>query len=75
MKNIRKSKYFNNIIKGLDYKDIALQPLIIPPDASDHLKRVLILLGLLKCGNNNINISEFSALLDKLYIEYKINKL
>ena len=49
---------------------------MIPPDASDQLKRVFILLGSLKCGNTNTDIlSEFSALLDQLYKETKISKL
>ena len=65
MKNSRKFKYLTDVIKGEGYKDIALQPLIIPPDASDQLKRVFILLGSVKCGNNNPDIlSEFSTLLD-----------
>ena len=42
IKNSRKFKYLETVITGLGYKDIALQPLIIPPDASDQLKRVFI---------------------------------
>ena len=49
MKNSRKFKYLKNVIKGDGYKDIALQPIHIPPDASDQLKRVFILLGSLRC--------------------------
>ena len=76
MINSRKFKYLTDVIKGEGYKDIALQPLIIPPDASDQMKRVFILLGSLKCRNNNPDIlSEFSALLDQLYKDNKINKL
>ena len=76
MKNSRKFKYLDTVIKGEGYKDIALQHLIIPPDASDQLKRVFILLGSLRCGNDNPDIqSEFSALLDQLYKDNKINKL
>ena len=40
------------------------------------MKRIFVLLGLLKCRNNNENIlSEFTALLDQFYINKKINKL
>ena len=76
MKNSKKFKFLTDVIKGSGYKDIALQPIMIPPDASDQLKRVFILLGSLKCGNNNSDIlSEFSALLYQLYKEKKISKL
>ena len=76
MTNKRKFKYLSNVIKRDGYKDIALQPIIIPPDASDQLKRVFILLGSLQCGHNNPDIlSEFSALLDQLYKDNKSNKL
>ena len=76
MKNSRKFKYLKVVIKGDGYKDIALQPITIPSDASDQLKRVFILLGSVRCGNDDPDIlSEFSALLDQLYIDNKINKL
>ena len=76
MKNSRKFKYFTDLIIEEGYKDIALQFLIIPPDASYQLKSVFILLGSLRCENDNLYIlSEFSALLDKLYKDSKINKL
>ena len=40
------------------------------------MKRIFVLLGTLKCGNNNLNILfEFTALLDQLYINKKISKL
>ena len=49
---------------------------MIPLDASDQLNRVFTLLGSLKCRNNNTDIlPEFSALLDQLYKDNKINKL
>ena len=61
---------------GFGYKDIALQPIMIPPDASDQMRRVYTLLGSVKCGHNNTDIlPEFSALLDQLYNDNKINKL
>ena len=76
MKNSRKFKYLKDIIKGDGYKDIALQPIHIPLDASDQFKRIFVLLGSLKCGNDNPDIlSEFSALLDQLYKNNKINIL
>ena len=76
MNNSRKFKYLIDIIKGDGYKDIALQSIQIPLDASDQLKRVFVLLGLLTYGNDNPNIlSELSALLDQLYKDNKINKL
>ena len=74
---IKFNEYLKDRFKiGLGYKDIALQPIMIPPNASDQLKRVFILLGSLTCGNDNPNIlSEFSALLDQLYKDNKINRL
>ena len=78
MVNIRKfNEYLKDRIKiGLGYKNIALQSIMIPPDANDQLKRVFILLGSLKCGNNNPDIlNEFRSLLDQLYQDNKINKL
>ena len=78
MNNLTKfKKYLKDRIKnGFGYKDIALQPLMIPHDASDQLNRVFILLVSLKCGNDNPDIlSEFSALLDQLYNDNNINKL
>ena len=76
MKNSTKFKYLLTVIKGDGYKDIPLQPLIIPPDANDQLKRIFILLGSLRCGNDNPDIlSEFSALLDQFYKGNKIIKL
>ena len=78
MLNLRKFKeYLKDRIKyGFGYKDIALQPIMIPPDASDQMSREFTLLGSLKCGNNNTDIlPEFSALLNQLYKYNKINKL
>ena len=63
------------VIKGEGYKDIALHPIVIPPNADDQLIRIFVLLGTLKCGNNNENIlAEFTALLDQLYKHNKISK-
>ena len=40
------------------------------------MKRIFVLLGTLKCGNNNENIlTEFTAMLDQLYNDKTINKL
>ena len=78
MFNIRKfNQYLKDTIKiGLGYKDIALKSIIIPPDASDQSNRVFTLLGSLQCGNDNTDILlEFSALIDQLYKDNKINKL
>ena len=63
------NEYLKDKIKiGLGYKDIALKHIVIPPNADDQLKRIYVLLGTLKCGNNNENIlTEFTALLDQLY--------
>ena len=61
---------------GLGYKELALQPIIIPPNTSDQLRRVFVLLGSLKANNNNPDIlKEFTALLDALYGDKKISKL
>ena len=49
---------------------------MIPPDTSDQMSRVFTLLGSLQCGNDNTDIlPKFSALLDQLYKDHKINKL
>ena len=75
------TKKFNEYLKdrikfGLGYNNIALQPIVIPPNADDQLKRIFVLLGTLKCGNNNENIlTEFTALLDQLYKHKTIIKL
>ena len=51
------NEYLKDRIKfGLGYKNIALQPIVIPPNADDQLKRIFVWLGTLKCGNNNLNI-------------------
>ena len=76
--NIRKfNEYLNDIIKiGLNYKDIALNYIMIPFDTSDQMSRVFTLLGSLQCGNDNTYIlPEFTALLNQLYKNNKINKL
>ena len=78
MNTTRKFKEFlkDRIKIGLGYKDIALQPIVIPPNADEQLKRIFVLLGSLKCGNSNENIlAEFTALLDQLYKNNKISKL
>ena len=56
MKNSRKFKYFKNVIKKDGYKDIALQPIHIPLDDIDQLKRVFTLLESLTCGIDNPDI-------------------
>ena len=75
--NRKFDEFLENRIKiGLGYKNIALQPIVIPPNADEQLKRIIVLLGSLKCGNSNENIlAEFTALLDKLYKNNKISKL
>ena len=78
MFNLRTFKEYltDRIIYGFGYKDVALQPIMIPPDTSDQMNRVFTLLGSLQCGNNNTDIlSEFSWLLDELYKDNKINNL
>ena len=62
----RKSEYLTKLIKK-SYKDIALQTQVISPNANDQLKRIFVLLGFLKCGNQKNILSKLSALLDKLY--------
>ena len=71
------NEYFKDRIKfELGYKNIALQPIIIPPNADDQLKRIFVLLGKSKYYNNNENIlAVFTALLDKLYHDKILSKL
>ena len=74
--NSRQFKNLTDVIKGSGYKDLALQPITIPPDCDDQLKSIFVLLGSLQCGNNNSGIlNEFSALLDQLYKDKQISKL
>ena len=76
MKKSRKFKYLTNVIKGLGYKEIALQLILRSPDTSDQVKRIFVLLRSLRCANDNPDIqSEFSELLDQLYKDNKNNKL
>ena len=78
---LNNSKNFNDYLskrikKGLGYRDLALQPIIIPPNSNEQLRRVFVLLGSLKANNNNPdNLKEFTALLDALYKDKKISKI
>ena len=80
-KQLSNSKLFNEYLKkvvkyGKGHKDIALQPIVISPNADDQLKRIFVLLNTLKCGNNIKNIlSKFNELLGQLYKDQKISKL
>ena len=61
------------VIKGEGYQNIDLHPIVIPPNADNQQKQIFLLLGTLKCGNNNENIlAEFTAFFDQLY---KYNKI
>ena len=64
MFNIRKfNEYLKDRIRiGLSYKYIAFKPIMMPPDASDHMISLVTLLVFLQCGNNNTDIlPEFSS--------------
>ena len=77
LNTIRKfNEFLKDMIKiRLGNKDIALQPIVIPPNADEQLKRIFVLLGSLKCGNSNENIlAVFTALLDQLYNNNKISQ-
>ena len=81
MDKLNTNRKFNEFLKDmikirLGNKDIALQPIVIPPNADEQLKRIFVLLGSLKCGNSNENIlAVFTALLDQLYNNNKISQL
>ena len=61
--------------KGYSYKDLAKQPIIIPPDSSDQLKKLFINIGSLNAGNTNPDlVTMTSSLLDELYKNQKISK-
>ena len=71
-KSRKYNEYLKIVIKGEGYNNIALHPIVIPPNADDQLKRIFVLLGTLKFNNNNENIlAEFTALLDQLYKDKK----
>ena len=61
---------------GFGYRELAdTQPVIIPPDKSSQLNRILVSLGNLKSGNKDKNILvELSGLLDSLYKNKTIDK-
>ncbi|MCP6768820.1 hypothetical protein NL529_28655, partial [Klebsiella pneumoniae] len=75
----KKLYVFHNVKEqyGLGYKDLAkAQPIYLPKDADEQLRRVFVLLGSLNAQNNNPNVlKEFTALLDQLYHDKKITKL
>lgn len=61
--------------KGYSYKDLASQPIIIPPSSNDQIKRLMVLIVSLSAQNDNPNIlKEVSCLLDQLYKDQIINK-
>ena len=61
--------------KGYSYKDLANQPIIIPPNSSDQLKKLFISIGSLNSGNTNPDlVTMTSSLLDELYKNQKISK-
>ena len=70
MKHIKK-------IGGEGYKSLALtQPIFLPSNANDQLKRLFVLLGSLSAQNNNPNLlKEFTAILDELYKNKTISKM
>ena len=82
MGNLKYTSYILNWIResktgrGLEsYRELSTQPIILPNNPNDQLKRVFILLGSLKAGNNDSSIlKELSAILDTLLKEEIISK-
>ena len=84
MEALEKSDKFTKIVrplfwktgKGFSYKDLANDKIIIPAGIDDQVRRLIIMLGSIKSGNNNENtVKEFTALLDQLYKEKVIPKI
>ncbi len=84
MEALEKSDKFTKIVrpllwksgKGFSYKDLANDKIIIPAGIDDQVRRLIIMLGSIKSGNNNENtVKEFTALLDQLYKEKEIPKI
>lgn len=59
---------------GKGYRDMGNDPIVIPPDSDKQVHRLITLLGSLKAGNSADMGKEYSALLDELYKNNKINK-
>ena len=82
MGNFKYTDYILDWIKGSktgkglpSYKELSSNPIILPHDPNDQLKRIFILIGSLKAGNNDSGIlKELSALLDTLLKEEVITK-
>ena len=79
--SIKNTDKFKNILnsnryaKGYSYRDLAKQPIIIPPHSSDQLKKLFINIGSLNSVNTNPDmVTMTSALLDELYKNQKISK-
>ena len=66
---------FKDSLNINSYKELANQPIIIPPSTSDQLRRCLILVGSKASGNTADMSKEFTALLDELYKSGKITKV
>lgn len=62
--------------KGNGYRELALSPIVIPPDKAIKLNRLLVLLGSMKAGNNSPDcLKELSGLLDRLYRNQSNDKI
>jgi len=78
VKNSNKHKTVIPEVKKIEgYGLIAMkQPIFLPSNANDQLKRLFILLGSLSAQNNNPNLlKEFTAILDELYKNKTISKM
>ena len=77
----RRNQKFKDIIapkysfKGEGYRIIATKPIVISPQKSEQLKRLLVLLGSKNAGNDNPDgLKEYTAILDELFNKQVINK-
>jgi GTPase SAR1 family protein len=78
----RRNQKFKDIIapkysfKGEGYKGISTASIVISPEKSQQLKRLLVLLGSKNAGNDNPDgLKEYTAILDELLNKNDINKL
>ena len=78
----RRNQKFKDIIapkysfKGEGYRIIATSPIVISPEKSQQLNRLLVLLGSKNAGNDNpYGMKEYTAILDELLNKNEISKL
>jgi len=77
----RKNQKFKDLLsplymyKGEGYKTMAIKPIVISPNKSEQLNRLLVLLGAKQAGNTSQSAeSEYNAILDEMFKSGQISK-